>query len=204
MDRLRTALLEHRRALAAVCTAAAVLLALVAARQPGDLTSVPVAARDLASGQVLTAADVDEVRLPAGSVPRGVVAHDEPVGRRVGGPMRAGEPFTDARLLATSSADGLRDGHVLSTVTVADPGAAQGLRPGDRVDVLAVTPRDGGPRADVVASGLVVAAVPPADGSGARDVATLTVRSPRDDALRLARAGLEAELTVVVAAPSGP
>lgn len=202
MDRLRTALLEHRRSLAALCTALAVLLTVVAVRQPGDVVPVPVAARDLTSGHVVTSSDVTVARLPADATPRAVVAQDDAVGRRVGGPMRTGEPFTDARLLTSSPADSLDDDRVLSTVALADPGAAQGLRTGDRVDVLAVAPQDSGPRATVVASGLRVAATPPADA--ARDVAALTLETTRPVALQLARAGLEAQLTVVLAGPSAP
>lgn len=201
MRRATSVLLEHRRLLAAVCTALAVLLAISAVRRPADLVAVPVAARDLSSGQVLSAADVTEALLPADAVPRHVVAAPEVAGRRVGGPMRAGEPFTDARLLGAGPGDDLPDGRVVAAVRLADPSSAAGLRVGDQVDVLAVSSADGGPRASVVASGLTVAALPDPDDSGA---ATLSVRAPRRAALALARAGLEAELGVVVTAPPSP
>ena len=200
MDRLRSALLEHRRLLAAVCTALAVLLALASVRRPPDQVEVAVAARDLASGSVLSDADVTTALLPTGAAPQRLVASDDLSGRRVGGPMRRGEPFTDARLLAAGPGDGLPRGRVVTAVRLADATSGQGLRVGDRVEVLAVATGAGGPRASVVASGALVAAVPdPRD----TDAPTLWLTVPRRTALELARVGVEAQLSVVVASGDG-
>lgn len=201
MERLRSILLDHRRLLAATSTGLAVLLTVVALRQPGDTVAVVVAADDLPSGHVLTDADVTSSRLPRTAAPdRAVTDVGQLPGRRVGGPMRAGEVFTDARVLSAGPGDGLPDGQVVASLRLADAAAAQGLRVGDRVDVLAVAARDDGPQATVVAESVVVAAAPEPDDSG---TATLAVQVPRDTALALARVGLEAQLSVV-AVGAGP
>lgn len=112
--------------------------------------------------------------------------------------MRAGEVFTDARVLSAGTGDHLPDGHVVTTLRLADAAATQGLRVGDRVDVVAVAARDDGPRATVVAESAQVAAVPAPDGAAE---ATLAVQTPRETALALARVGLEAQLSVVAVSP---
>lgn len=203
MDRLRTALVDHRRLLAAACAGLAVLLAVTAARQPDDTVPVLVAADDLASGVVLARADVGTAHVPEAAVPDGALRDvDEVAGLRVGGPMRAGEAFTDARLLTPGALDGRPPDSVVSTVSVADPATLQGLRVGDRVDVVAVTPAaDDGPRAQVVAEGLEVAALPRADDDGA---AALSLVAARDTAIELARASLEARLSVLGIATTTP
>lgn len=199
MDRLRSVLLDHRRLLAAVCTGLAVLLTVMAIRQPGDTVTVPVAAADLPSGHTLTDADVATARLPRAAAPaRAVTDVDALVGRRVGGPMRAGEVFTDARVLSSGTGDQLPAGHVVTTLRLVDAAATQGLRVGDRVDVVAVAARDDGPRATVVAESVQVAGVPEPDSV---DEATLAVQTPRETALALARVGLEAQLSVVAVSP---
>jgi Flp pilus assembly protein CpaB len=197
MDRLRSSLLEHRRLLAALCTALAVLLALASVRRPPDQVEVAVAARDLASGTVVSAADVTSSLLPAGAAPQHLLSPDDLAGRRVGGPMRRGETFTDVRLLAAGPADGLPPGHVVTAVRLADATSGQGVRVGDRVEVLAVATGAGGPRASVAASSAVVAAVPDLEDS---DVPTIWLTVPRRTALELARVAVEAQLSVVVEA----
>ena len=193
--RWRTLLVEHRRLLAAACAFLAVLLLVAALRRPGDVQVVPVAAADLASGQVIGPGDVGTAAIPRSAVPDRALDADELVGRRVGGAMRSGEVFTDARVLATGPADGLATGTVISTLRLADGTSAQGLRVGDRVDVLAVaTDQEDGPRAHVVAEAAAVAALPSPDESGASTVALVV---PRETALELARAALEAPLGVV-------
>ncbi|WP_289017783.1 SAF domain-containing protein [Aeromicrobium sp. REDSEA-S32_B7] len=197
MDRLRSSLLEHRRLLAALCTALAVLLALTSVRRPPDQVEVAVAARDLASGTVLSADDVTSSLLPAGAAPQHLLSSDDLEGRRVGGPMRRGEAFTDVRLLAAGPVDGLPPGHVVTAVRLADATSGQAVRVGDRVEVLAVATGAGGPRASVAASGAVVAAVPDLEDP---DAPVLWLTVPRRTALELARVGVEAQLSVVVEA----
>src|SRR5690606_29768196 len=74
MERLRRLLADHRRLLAAGCAGVAVLLALGSVRDSTDGQQLVVAARDLASGTVLTPADLDRVRVPPGAAPDGATA----------------------------------------------------------------------------------------------------------------------------------
>ncbi len=187
--------LEHRRPLAALCAALAVVTVIGALRDDGSTVAVAVAARDLPSGQVLTADDVTVVGFAAGSVPDGVLDDDALVGRRVGAPMGRGEPFTGRRVLDAAPLDERGDGLVVATVRLADASATQGLRVGDRVDVVAVSATSsGGPRADVVAESLEVAALP---GPGDEEAAGVLVLAPREVALDLARVALDSRMSVL-------
>lgn len=198
--RLTGLLLHHRRLVAAVCAGLAVLVAVSAVRQPGVTETALVATDDLPSGHVLAPEDVEEARIPADAVPaHALVDRADVEGLRVGGPVRAGEVLTDVRVLGPGTLAGRPAGTVVSTVRVADPAALQGLRVGDRVDVVAVEAQGhDGPRAEVVAAGLEVAALDPAGGDGQGSV-SLVAR--REEALELARVALEARLSVVAATP---
>ncbi len=101
--------------------------------------SVLVAARDLAGGATVGAADVRPVPFAPERVPAGALAAArQAVGQRLSGPVRRGEPITDARLLGPGLATGLSSESVAVPVRLADGGTAALLRPGDRVDLLAV------------------------------------------------------------------
>ncbi len=137
-----------RRALAAICLLAAVIAGLsrpagtgAASAPPG--TPVLVAARDLAAGAALTAADVRIVAIPAGLVPAGAIGSMAAItGRVAAGPVRRGEPLTDARLLGRGLATGLSPPESVAVpVRLADAETAALVRPGDRIDLLA-TPVD--------------------------------------------------------------
>ncbi|MCW2500946.1 MAG: pilus assembly protein CpaB, partial [Frankiales bacterium] len=98
---LARAVRRHRALLAAGLVAAAVAAALPLVAPPPTAT-VPVlaAARDLAPGTPLVAADVVVVALPRSVVPQGVLpATARAVGRAGAGPVRRGEALTDVRLL---------------------------------------------------------------------------------------------------------
>ncbi|MFG1827178.1 SAF domain-containing protein [Microbispora bryophytorum] len=95
---LRRLAARRRRPIAAVLAGLAVACVLLAVRTP-DGVEVLAAARDLAGGR-LTASDVVVVRLPPDTVPAGAYVPGTPVsGRLLAGPLRRGEPLTDARLL---------------------------------------------------------------------------------------------------------
>ncbi|MEU7883590.1 SAF domain-containing protein [Microbispora bryophytorum] len=95
---LRRLAARRRRPIAAVLAGLAVACVLLAVRTP-DGVEVLAAARDLAGGR-LTASDVVVVRLPPDTVPAGAYVPGAPVsGRLLAGPLRRGEPLTDARLL---------------------------------------------------------------------------------------------------------
>ncbi len=195
MDRIRAALFDHRRAVAAALTVLAVLSA-VRAVQPDD-PGVPtlVAVRDLDSGHVLVADDLTVVDVPPASRPAEVLDRDDAVGRRIAGPVRAREPLTDRRVIEPRDLSGHGPDATLTMVRLDDPSAVSGLRVGDVVDVVATSLDDRSAR--VVAAGATVVLLPrPDDRSG--DVVSIGVVTARDVALDLAAAGLDARLGVLV------
>jgi Flp pilus assembly protein CpaB len=97
---------------------------------------VPTAVRDLPSGAVLRSSDIRSVSVPAAAASAGIVRSGL-AGRVLAGPMRRGEPLTDARLVGSRLLSGYGPGLVAVPVRVADPASARLLRPGDRIDVLA-------------------------------------------------------------------
>jgi Flp pilus assembly protein CpaB len=139
---------RYRRPLAAVCAAAAVAFALSALRPAAAAgVRVPTAARDLPSGAALRPSDVRLVTMPAAAAPAGIIRAGL-AGRVLAGPMRRGEPLTDARLLGPRLLNGYGPGLVAVPVRVADPASARLLRPGDRIDVLAAPTSTGDPIGD--------------------------------------------------------
>jgi Flp pilus assembly protein CpaB len=156
---LRRTVLARRRPLAAACAGVAVLAAIHAARpQPVPTVPVRVAAHDLASGTVLAGDDLVTRRYPAAVAPVGSVS--QAVGRTLAGPVRAGEPVTDVRLIAPSLVSGY-PGRVALPVRVADADAVALLRVGDRVSLVAADPRRG--TASYVAVDVPVLALPSPD-----------------------------------------
>lgn len=194
MDRIRAALFDHRRPLAAILATLAVLAGLQSL-QPSDAGSpVVVAARDLRSGHVITASDLDVVDFPATARPSNVLSRADAVGRRVAGPVRAGEPMTDRRVIEPRDLSGHGDDAVLTMVRLDDPSVVAGLRVGDRVDVVASVV-DAETPTRVVARGATIAILPRAERDSAPSVGVVT---PRKDALDLASAALDARLGLLV------
>lgn len=178
---------------------------------PAVAAGVPVVvvARDLAAGTTLTGSDVRTVGLPAVAVPAGTVGEVRAVvGRVVAGPVRRGEPLTDARLLGPGLTAGLDAGESTAVpVRLADPDTAALVRAGDRVDVLGTpvqgdTGRSGdAPAGDAVmiATGVRVLAV--LRGKEAADGALLFVAAEPSVGRRLAGAAARQRLTVAVRPP---
>lgn len=139
---LRRALARHRRLLSAGCLAgaAAVTVHAVSPPPPPSVT-VWVAARDLPAGHRLTPRDVAASRWPPSLLPAGGVAR--PAGAWLAGPIRRGEPVTDARLVGPGLLAGQPLGVVALAVRVSDPASLIGVRSGERVDVLAGPPGQG-------------------------------------------------------------
>src|SRR5579875_2710958 len=132
-----------RLLLAGACLLLALLSATGAARHSSAAPTarVVVAARDLPAGATLTARDLAVARWPAELRPSG--ARGDPsalVGRRLAGPVTAREPLTPQRLVGNALTRGLAADLVAAPVVLDDPHAADLVRPGDRVTVLA-TPR---------------------------------------------------------------
>lgn len=168
--------------------------------------AVVVTSRDLAAGTVIAPADLRSVSMPVAVVPSG--AADRPamlVGRVVAGPVRRGEPLTDARVVGPGLTAGLGPGGTAAVpVRLAEPETAALVRAGDRVDVLgtAVTPDGTGaaPAGDAreIASGVRVLAVLRGGPDGG---VVLVVAATAPVARRLAGAAARQRLTVAVRPP---
>lgn len=185
-----------RRAVAALLVVLAGVLAL-----RGDpsaaTTDVVVAARDLRPGQVLGAEDVRLVRQPSAHVPDGAVGSvDDVTGRTMAGAVRAGEPFTDVRVVGQSLAAAATGSSDTTAVPVrlSDPDVADLLRPGDEVDVLVVGEEVG--EVQVLASGGTVLAVQPSDERRSGDGRLVVLGLPARDAAAVAAASLEQAVAV--------
>lgn len=213
---LRRATLTHRRLLAAVLVAATVAFGLeTLAPPPPPQRQVLVAARDLAAGSTVNAADVTARGYPIAAVPSGaLVAPADAVGRTVGGPVRRGEVLVDARLVGRALAGRLGNGRVAAPVRVGDASAVALLRPGDVVDLVAAAPTAASdptavtgpaasraPRARTLASRVTVLAVPTSERAFSADGALLLVAVDPETALALAGAAVSARLSVVLRGP---
>lgn len=152
----RRAVLRRRRLLASALTAVAVAAGLHAvAAPPEPTTGVVVAARDLPAGAVLAPGDVTAVDLPPDAVPPDVV--DDPLGRVLAGPVRAGELLTDVRLVGPDLVAGRAD-LVAAPVRLPDAAMADLLQVGDLIDLVAADPQRG--TSEVVAAAVPVLALP--------------------------------------------
>lgn len=195
-----------RRVVAVLLAVAALVLAVrpdppSAAAQPRDDAPVTVTATDLPPGTVLAASDLVVARFPAASVPSGVAGDPaELLGRVLAGPVRAGEPVTDVRLVGAGLTALLPAGQVAAPVRLADLAVAELVRAGDRVNVLATAPDAG--TAEVVADAALVLAVP-GQGSSDREAAVglLLLAVDGDTAGRLATASTTATLTLSLPPP---
>jgi len=202
-DRVRRAALAaqwHRRLLAAGLAAAAVALAIHAAEpEPPATVPIVIAARDLRGGAPLQHDDLQVAEVPVAMAPAGAIAHaDAALGRLLAGPVRAGEPLTDVRLVGASLVEGWGDDLVAVPVRIADPGVVAIVAPGDRVDLLAAS-LDGSVEAGLVAAQVPVLAVPEApDGGLLADGALVVVAVTAEQASMLAQAAVTARMSVAL------
>ncbi|MEJ5946870.1 SAF domain-containing protein [Pseudokineococcus basanitobsidens] len=132
--------LRIRRLVGAVLLAAAAGTAVEALLPEDDVRtpSVLAAATDLPAGHVLAADDLVPVALPDDLVPAGALdpSHADGVaGRRLAGPVGAGEVVTGVRLAGRGLLAGQPAGTVALAVPVL-PASADLVRPGDDVAVL--------------------------------------------------------------------
>lgn len=187
---VRRAVLRRRRSLSALLAGLAVLAGLAAlAPSEAPTVAVVVAARDLPSGAVLGPGDVERVALPVPRVPEGAV--DDVDGSTLAGPLRRGEPVTDVRLVGPGLAAAHPDRAVVP-IRIPDAAVVALLRVGDRVDVMASDPAEAGARAEVIASGATVLALPgtqggtaSSHGAGAANGALVVLAVEREAATRL-------------------
>src|SRR5215218_3257860 len=155
----------HRRLLASGLLAGAMAVGLQALEPPPPPSvRVVAAARDLAAGTRLTAADVTVLRLSPSAVPDGAVSSPtDAVARTLVSTARRGEPITDVRLVGAGHLATDVDGAVTVPVRIADGEAVALLRPGDVVDVLGAAPTSdgsGSTSARLLASTVRVVTVP--------------------------------------------
>ncbi|KAB2344121.1 Flp pilus assembly protein CpaB [Actinomadura rudentiformis] len=198
-------LARWRRPLAALSAAAATGLALLALR-PGPPPSVTVVAatRDLPGGSALRPGDLHTIALPAGLVPEGAL-RGPATGRLLAGPVRRGEPLTDARLMSPGLLRGQPPGTVATPIRIADAAAVRLLRTGDRIDVLA-TPSEatgplsenaGPPWARLIVTGVTVLALPPPETPDQGAVVVVATSSRQASALVAASTRSRLSLTIV-------
>ena len=187
----------HRRGLAAVAAAVAVLALWSAVRPAAPATRAVVVARHtLVAGAPLTEADIELRALPLTALPdRAVQDVGAVLGRTAAAGLTTGSVLTEASVVAPRTHS--RPGVVTAPVRVRDADVLALLHPGDRVDVLS-TDTDG--RATVIARSAVVVVVPQAGDGGAfgSDKADLLLVEVGDaEASRVAAAGGQ-EVTVML------
>ncbi|MGZ0151286.1 SAF domain-containing protein [Kribbella sp. WER1] len=189
----------HRRLLAGATAAAAVYFGLLAlSPAPPPTVAVLAAARDLTGGAVPTKADLRTVALPPGAVPAGALRPDSALTTRVlSGPVRAGEPLTDARFLAPPA---VPSGSVAYPFHIDDADITTLLRVGDHVNLYAASSTTAD-AAQLIARSVPVVALPTprASTSGA----LIVVATAPDVATRLAQASTNSRITVALAPDTG-
>jgi pilus assembly protein CpaB len=196
---LRRAVSWHRRKLAIVAAIAAVLSAVAAAAPPAPPTvQVVRATKDLASGAIVRSGDISVSALVEEALPRGALMDSTvAVGRRVIGPVAEGQILTGLDLLSTSS--GIRPGHVIAPLRLADPEVAVLLQPGAVIDVIAADPEGG--EANVVATEVTVLTVPASQSgeeTGTHDGALVLLEVNAKTATLLAAAAANSTVSVTL------
>jgi pilus assembly protein CpaB len=158
--RLHRRVLLHRRPLAALTAAGAVLAALQAT-SPAPPETVPVwtAAHDLPGGTVLTRADLVTTRFSPDTVPPGAVdAPEQVVGRTLAAPMTRGEVVTSVRTVGPGMLRGY-PGKTAVPLRITDGDIVDLLRVGDRVSLVVADP-DGRAAPRVLLREVAVVAIP--------------------------------------------
>ena len=187
----------HRRPLAAVAAALAVLTGVSAALPEGPPErTVLVATREVPGGSVLAAADVEPRALRSDDLPAGALdASALVVGRAVSAPLAHGQVLTPLALVAPRA--GPSSARVVTPVRLADAGVVALLRPGDVVDLVGTDEQDG--TADVVAPAARVVTIPQIEEEAAPGSAggLVLVEVPPGTGTRLARAAARGPLTVL-------
>lgn len=209
-----------RLAAAVACLLFAAVSALEASQAkatigPGESARLVVTTRALPAGHQLTASDVLAVRRPIQFRPPGAVSvPHEVIGRRLAGPIAAGEAVTPLRLLGHDLTTGLGADVVAAPVRI-ESQVARLVHAGDRVDLIAVprpdagavgTSRDRTETAQIVAAGVrVLAAFEATDANTAAgltaDDTQLVLAVQRPVALRIAALETSQLFSVVARGP---
>jgi len=190
-----------RRVLAALLVLAAAALAVAPARAPAEPT-VPmlVAARTLAPGATLRAADVRVVAAPEPLRPAAALHSVAEVrGRVLAGAATEGEPITTTRLVGAENSrlsTGAPDA-VAVPVRLTDPAVAALLSPGARVDVVTVA-ADGGPSVLATGARVITVRVDEPAGPGADRDRLVVIALPRAEARQVASVALGQPVAVTL------
>lgn len=189
--------LVRRAAAGVLVLVSAVLFARDAAAT--DQVRVLVAARDLTPGAQLQPVDVRIAEYSPTTVPDGALTEiADALEHTVAGPVRAGEPLTDVRLLSPRLAEaavGTGDARVVP-IRPTDPGVTELLRAGDTVDVLTVGAGDEDRVARILASKAVVVLVSQEDARQRASDRVVLVAMSAEEAATVAAASLVDALTV--------
>ncbi len=186
----------HRRPLAALAAALAVLTALraLAPGAPPEVTVV-VAAREVAGGAVLSATDLEERAVRAADLPAGALSSfDQVLGRTVSAALAEGQVLTPLALVAPRA--GPAAGRVVAPVRLSDADLVTLLRPGDVVDLVGTDEQ--GEVASVVARAARVVTVPQvkSEAAPASTGGLVLVEVPPGTATELARAAAAGPLSL--------
>lgn len=163
----------------------------------GDEVSVVVAARDLTPGRILVRDDLTRRSLPARLAPAGALRETSLAeGHMLSGAARAGEPLTDVRF----TGDALTrltagDHHAAVPIRLADPGVADFLHLGQRVDII--TNEEHSNNVMTLAEHVPVLAIRPAEGRHDQG-RLIVVGLPEQAAATAAAAALTNSVTVTL------
>ena len=199
LDDLRRRVLVHRRLLGGSFAALTVWLVLQASTAPPPTTEpVWTAARDLASGTVVSRADLVRTGFAPGSVPAAAVRSVNAVlGRTLATPLGRGEAVTAAHLAGSETLAGY-PGRFAVAVRIPDGDVVALLSPGQRVALVASDPQGGQPP-ERVTDDAAVLVVPhrDSDTSGTSTGRLVVFAVPRAEADEVAAAGTTRYLSVV-------
>lgn len=161
---LRRALRWHRRTFAALLAGIAVYAGLSALTSDDDDSAQTVlAARPIAGGQIITAADLELTHVPRRALPEGAISDPGAVlGRTAVAPIPRRSALTGSDLLTGGTL--VRPGRVALPVTLGSA-AAELLTVGDTIDIIGAG-TDSGVKG-VIAGGVRVVAMPAAADTGA-------------------------------------
>ncbi len=104
--------------------------------QPEPTVSAWAAARDLPSGQVLTAGDLAGVQIPAAVLPGGSLERPALEGKQLSVALRQGQLLTDSLLVGPGLLAGAPPGAAAVPLRMADPASIQLVSPGQLVNVV--------------------------------------------------------------------
>jgi pilus assembly protein CpaB len=160
-------------------------------------SALVIAARPLAAGTVLSAADLSVATWPDRLRPTGSLSTvTAAVGRRLAGPMQPREAVTTSRLVGNSLTAGLASDLLATTVTLAGTGAQSLVQAGDSVDLFAASD-DSAARAVAQRIRVLAVLAPDADS----DSVSIVVAADRSTALALAAATHASILAMVHGSP---